>query len=230
MPAETPKVKSIEALRRGIEVLEAIRAGGGLSLHALHGRTALPKATLLRILRTLEESGVVQRRIADGFYLPRADTLAPPAARREHLRLTELAAPHLRALRRQLPWPSDIAVRDGAHMLVLESNRPLSGLSVNRQVVGFRPHMLLSAMGRAYFAFCPADERAALLRELAREAEQAPALAALLRPAAVERLLADARRRGYGLRDPVHRGPDADMAERFCAIAVPIQLGSGSGS
>lgn len=229
-PSETgpdgaaPRVKSIESLRRGIEVLEAIRRSAGLSLHALHCSTALPKASLLRILKTLEEAGVVQRRIADGLYLPRAGGPPMDETQRGRLRLTELAAPCLRALHARLPWPSDLAVRDGTRMLVLESNRALSRLSVNRRSVGFHPDMLLSAMGRAYVAFCPDDEREALLAELLGGAQQA---GRAHRREQVERVILASRRQGYGLRDPCHLGPDADMAERFCAIAVPVRAGGG---
>jgi IclR family mhp operon transcriptional activator len=220
----TSKLKSIEALRRGIEVLEAVRASQGMSLHALHQSTALSKATLLRILKTLEEAGVVQRRIADGIYLPRAGGPPMQEQRRDHLRLTELAAPLLRALHEQLPWPSDLAVRDGTRMLVLESNRPLVGLTVNRKVVGFHPHMLLSALGRAYLAFCPEGEREALLAELLA-APCGSAKGVGHRRQQIDRVIAATRVQGFAVRDASHLGPDADMAARFCAIAVPVRVG-----
>ena len=226
--AQSPasKVKSIISLRRGVEVLESIRGGTGLTLHALHQSTSLPKASLLRVLKTLEEAGVIQRRIADGAYVPRTVERALDERSRSHMRLIELAAPSLRALHAELPWPSDIGVRDGTRMLVLESNRPLCGLAVNRKVVGFHPHMLLSALGRAYIAFCPSGEREALLAELARSTDAADRPIARRREW-MERLVAQTRQQGYGVRDPGHLGPDADAAERFCAMAVPIMADAG---
>ena len=221
---EAPKVKSIESLRRGIEVLEAIRGSSGMSLHELHRLTGLSKASLLRILKTLEEAGVVQRRLADSVYLPRGFSPSLDEQRREHLRITELAAPVLRVLHARLPWPSDIAVRDRTRMLVLESNRPLGGLSVNRKVVGFRPDMLLSAHGRAYIAFCPEDEREELLRDLLQSQHGRDTAAIARHRQQIDRMILATRRRGYGVRDPVHLGPDADMADRFSAIAVPIRV------
>jgi len=221
-----PKVKSIESLRRGLEVLEAIRGSSGVTLHTLHRSTTLPKASLLRILKTLEEIGVVQRRIADGVYLPCASKPEMDSKRRAHLRLTELAAPFLKDLHTQLPWPSDIGVRDGTRMLVLESNRPLTGLSVNRRVVGFHPDMLLSALGRAYLAFCAQEERESLLRDVLR-AQGLSASAAARKREQIERTIVVTRRQGYGVRDSTHLGPDADMADRFCAIAVPVLVPDG---
>ncbi|NIL96732.1 MAG: helix-turn-helix domain-containing protein, partial [Planctomycetales bacterium] len=43
---------------------------GGLALKDLHRKTGIPKASLLRILRTLEEKGMIWQRMADGAYVP----------------------------------------------------------------------------------------------------------------------------------------------------------------
>ena len=48
-------VKSIRALERGLEVIENVREGGGVTLNDLYIRTGLPRATLLRVLKTLEQ-------------------------------------------------------------------------------------------------------------------------------------------------------------------------------
>ena len=63
-------VKSIRALERGLDVLQALQTGPGAGLKDLHEITGLPKATLLRILRTLGERNLVWQRMADGAYLP----------------------------------------------------------------------------------------------------------------------------------------------------------------
>ena len=63
-----PQVKSIRALARGLDVLKALQERPATSLHDLHGDTGLSKPTLLRILRTLEEAGMVHRAIGDGRY------------------------------------------------------------------------------------------------------------------------------------------------------------------
>ena len=59
-------VKSIRALERGLDVLQALRMGQSAGLKDLHEITGLPKATLLRILRTLIERNLVWQRMADG--------------------------------------------------------------------------------------------------------------------------------------------------------------------
>ena len=60
--ASTASVKSIRALERGLDVLQALQTGPA-GLKTLHEITGLPKATLLRILRTLTERNLIWRRM-----------------------------------------------------------------------------------------------------------------------------------------------------------------------
>ena len=66
----THAVKSITALSQGVLVLQRPHATGALTLADLHRQTGIPKATLLRILRTLGESGAVWQRMVDGAWVP----------------------------------------------------------------------------------------------------------------------------------------------------------------
>ena len=213
--------KRVEALARGLHVLQAVQSLPGASLHQLHGRTGLPKATLLRSLRTLEDAGFVARRLADGGYL--LASLAASTTPR-WLPLTEAAGPSLEALSREIPWPTDLGVREGAAMVVLESNRRLSSIGVNRQALGARPHMLWSAMGRAYLAFCPDEEREAILAQL--RASQASEDRAARHKARIDKLLRTVRARGYAVRDPSYGVLDVGSRRRVSAIAVPVAQGN----
>lgn len=206
-------------MARGLAILKAIYASPGASLHQLHGSTGVAKATLLRSLRTLQDGGFVSRRLADGGYLPIAPATATAA---KWLPLTEAAGPALEALGQSIAWPTDLGVRDGASMLVLESNRRLSSIRVNRQALGARPHMLWSAMGRAYLAFCPAAEREEILAAL--RASGAPEDRAARNPRRIERLLKETGERGYGVRD--QRYGVLDLVRPVSAIAVPVRHGS----
>ncbi|HVL36123.1 MAG TPA: IclR family transcriptional regulator C-terminal domain-containing protein [Burkholderiales bacterium] len=210
--------KRIAALARGLEVLRAVYGRPGASLHELHGATGLAKATLLRALRTLEDRGFVARRLADGAYLP-----VPLAAAAAPSPIAEAAGPALETLARTIAWPTDLGVRDGRSMVVLESNRRLSPIRVNRQALGARPHMLWSAMGRAYLAFCPPAEREEILALL--RASNAPEDRVARDRRALDRLLGETRARGYGVRDPRYGVLDVGRARQVSAIAVPVRRG-----
>lgn len=212
--------KRVVALARGLAVLKAVQATPGASLHQLHGRTGVAKATLLRSLRTLEEGGFVQRRLADGAYLPALP--APSAAAQDaRLSLIEAAGPALERLSRTIAWPTDLGVREGAALVVLESNRRLSPIRVNRQALGARPHMLWSAMGRAYLAFCSDAEREEILGMLraSRAPEDRPAHDRRF----IDKLVQETRARGYGVRDERYGVIDLGAPRQVCAIAVPVR-------
>lgn len=222
------QVKTIRALDRGLEVLGHLQKARTASLHDLHLATALPKATLTRILATLEGRGLIWQRLADGAfmashtYLPRAPQLHDEGF------LVEAAAPILERLCRKVNWPSILAVPRLTHMEVIETNRPQSYFShLALGPIGFRVNMLRSATGRAYLAFCGEDERRAILQRLMASDDPGNYIART--PAAVDKVLEETRRAGYGIRasdfgghfEKTRRESD-DMRD---SIAIPIWAG-----
>jgi IclR family mhp operon transcriptional activator len=217
-------VKSIRALERGLDVLQALQTGPGAGLKELHEITGLPKATLLRILRTLSERNLVWQRLADGAYLPSTRSAQAPAVD-DASALVEVASPIMAKLCERVNWPSVLAVRRGGQMEVIETNRPISHVShLPLGPVGARVNMLLTSTGRAYLAFCSQEEREEVLEIL--RASPAPADAFARDPVWVARTVAQTQAQGYGRRDPVvagegsGRSPMSDDGRN--SIAVPI--------
>lgn len=222
------KIKGIRALDRGLEVLACIQASRHASLHDLHLATRLPKATLIRIVATLDRRGLIWQRLADGAYLP--SHLLTERAR--HLndedRLVEVASPILERLCRTVNWPSILAAPRLDHMQVIETNRPRSYFShIPLGPIGFRINMLRWATGRAYLGFCSQSERDAVLQRLRHSAEPGNFLARS--PVLVERLLEETRRLGYGHRTPDFGGhfdkPRREWDDERDSIAVPVRSG-----
>ncbi|SCV01448.1 Bacterial transcriptional regulator family protein 22 [Cupriavidus necator] len=223
-----PKVKTITALDRGLAMLEMVRASGGASLHELHAGTGLAKATLLRMLFTLERRGLIWRRIADGCYCPGE---AGPATRHSAAtdRLAQCAAPALDRLQAEILWPSDLTIRRGNAMVVCDTNRAHSYFMIRRDSIGFRISMLRSAVGQAYLAFCPDKERETILAGLRRSRRPGDALAHDRK--ALDAMLERTRRQGYGVRDDSFGGDydkaRAEQNDRLEAMAVPIMAKGG---
>ena len=214
-----PQVKSIRALARGIDVLKALQERPATSLHDLHGDTGLSKPTLLRILKTLEEAGMVHRAIGDGRYRVSARVRFLGRDLSDHDAIAEQAAPVLDQLCRRVLWPSDIAVyKDGA-MEILETSRQQTPFLVNRARMGYRVHMLMSAMGRAYLAFCAREERDRILARLRRSTD--PYDRRARERSAVLAALQEDRRRGYAMREAGYGYWVTDRS-RAAAIAVPV--------
>lgn len=219
--------KTINALERGLAVLRCLDEAAGKSLAEIHEVTGIPKASLLRILETLEKSRVAWRAIGDGRYR-RSISLAT----RRHVderasHIAEIAAPYLEQLQRKVIWPSDILVYREGNFQVVETSRRQSNLGLVVYRIGFRVDMFLSAPGRAYLAFCPDAERDAIVAQ-ARANPPAIARSRAVLANELTAILEDTRRRGYGSRDPQFGGAETDIQEfddGLDAIAVPIRRG-----
>jgi IclR family transcriptional regulator, mhp operon transcriptional activator len=216
----TAGVKSIEALRRGLEVITVLEQSSAATLSELHRHTRFSKATLLRILRTLDEAGWIERHGATRRYALRSGGGHSRAAD-WRARLSLLVAPHRAELQRRVLWPVDMATRDGTAMLILDAQRPINGLAVNYRALGFRPLMLVSSLGRCYLAFCGDAERREIIQELSRSTKPLQRIA--LRTDVVRKMVSTARVQGYAARDASET--EGDSAERFGAIAAPVFCG-----
>ncbi|MDO8654921.1 MAG: helix-turn-helix domain-containing protein, partial [bacterium] len=87
------KVKTIRALDRGLEVLDFLHKARSASLHDLFLATGLPKATLTRIVVTLEKRGLVWQRIEDGAYMSSHTFQPRPSQLNDENFLVEMASP-----------------------------------------------------------------------------------------------------------------------------------------
>ncbi len=214
-------MKTVNALLRGLEVLLAIDSSSAATLTELYRQTGIPKASLQRILKTLRDAGWIERNELESRYVRSAAPGASDLLVRWRAQVSSLAAPMRAALQRRVPWPLDIAVRDGRSMLILDAHRPSNGLAVNYRVLGFRPHMLVSSLGRCYLAHCPEVERKSIVAALARSKRPFDLLAK--EPEQIRRLLAEASRLGYATRQQSVAG--VDSPERFGALSLPIFSG-----
>jgi len=219
-----PQVKSIRALERGLLVLRHLQEKRGATLHDLHLQLQLPKATLLRLLRTLEENGFAWRGLSDGRYHA-GQVMKLLGDRTGSLDLlAEVAGPILDELVATVQWPSDLSIRNGTSMELCETSRLRSHFMVNCLSTGFRINMVLSAPGRAYLAFCPEKERATILRQLRRKSD--PGYMRMGGHADIERMLEATHERGYSIRDLQWGGHFSETKAQYddglAAIAVPI--------
>lgn len=222
---------TVRGLERGLDLLRAIERGRAMTATMLHRETRLPKPTITRLLRTLEQKGFVWRSIADGCYRVTTQKHGAPTMPAAGRLLAAVAGPVLDELCEEVRWPSDVSVRRQTYMQLCETSRRRAYFTLNRLEIGFRINMLLSAPGRAYLAWCPGDEREMLLRRLRGEAAAEQRIDAqwLRGPAALERLLERTRDQGYAVRDPGwggdNRRPREEYDDGLSAIAVPILAG-----
>jgi IclR family mhp operon transcriptional activator len=220
------KSNTIRGLERGLQVLHAFQTNPICALHDLHRLTKLPKPSLLRILHTLEQSGLVSRRLADGRYRISANLTRMGRKRDRHDHVAEAAAPVLDRLCQKIKWPSDLFVPAGDHMERRETSRPHSPFIIHSNQtnpVGQPVNWLLTGVGRAYLAFCPDKEREEILQRLRKSDKPEDWLAR--DPKRLDKILAETRARGYGMRDPGFGGGgygDPPHDDGLAAIVVPL--------
>lgn len=220
------KVKRIRSLERGLDVLLAVEAARAASLHDLYLSTRLPKATLTRILLTLEACGLIWQRVADQKYRPGYSLKERARHIEEADRIVEAASPVLHELTRRTGLSAALAVPRADFMELCEMRFPNAPLKESRRRVGKQVNMLFSGHGSAYLAFSPARERDYALERLRKSDRRGYALAR--DRDWVGRMLEDTRRRGYGVRDPTFGGhfdkPTRESDDGMTAIAVPIMV------
>ena len=146
---ETGTVRSVE---RALAIVELLGEHQALGLEELHYLTRLPKATVSRMLLTLQEQGWVYRGLSDRRYRLRAQRLFGDTQQRFKRQVVESAAPWLLELSERTGLVVDLSCFDGERLEVMESAIPsvLRKLYPNNcQIVGQHASLFHSAMGRA---------------------------------------------------------------------------------
>jgi IclR family mhp operon transcriptional activator len=220
--------KTIRSLERGLQVLKALNAAPISSLQDIYRLTRIPKPTLLRILLTLEQSGLVSRRLADGRYRVSSSLTRLTRKPDRYDRVAEAAAPVLDRLCQKVSWPSDLMVPVGDHLEVRETSRTQSPFMTyySKDRIGMQVNWLLSAVGRAYLAYCPEHERKKVIGLLRKSDRQENWLARDQKR--LDEVLSETRKRGYGLRDPTFIGGayGTQQPDGLAGIAVPLRDGT----
>tara|TARA_R110000868_G_scaffold10952_1_gene53151 strand:- start:1930 stop:2691 length:762 start_codon:yes stop_codon:yes gene_type:complete len=207
------KTQEIQPIIRSLQVLEALNLHTVMPLAALHEATGLPKSTLVRLLDTLIAGGYVVRVSRNVGYAVTERVLQLAGGFRHADRIVEASRPFLSAMTAQHKWPMAIATPDGDVMLVRNSTRAESPFATDKDFLGRRVSMLLSALGRAYIAFLDADERETLLSLMRNSRARRNAMAKDEK--AVARMLAHVRKCGYATAVAV-------PGEMHAGFAVPV--------
>jgi IclR family mhp operon transcriptional activator len=196
----------IRSVARALKLLTLINSQYAISLHDLHRMSGLPKPTVFRFLTTLQAEGYVEMEGRQGVYRVGAKVCELSAGYSQATMLVDLCRPILLATTQRIKWPLGLGLLDELDMTVRFSTMPHSPMAVQPSTQGHRYGLLRSAMGAAYLAFCPDEERELLLELAFEEAGEAAD------PQRVQRRIEAARRRGYALRLPEKAGDSATAA------------------
>lgn len=156
----------VTALARGLEVLACFRTGETtLSNQELAQRCRLPKSTVSRLTLTLTRLGYLIHVGESGRYRLGTACLALGSAMLTRLDVRKIARPLMQELANFSQAAVSLGVRDKLSMIYVEHCRGPAALTVTLDL-GSRMPVATSAIGRAWLAAAPADERDAVMQQV----------------------------------------------------------------
>ena len=189
----------VRAVVRALELLQALNRQPVSTLDALHVQTRIPKSTLVRLLQTFEGEGMVRHAPQHGAYFLTSGVRSLSCGYHSEPLIVESAAPLMDEFTLRAKWPMALAVLENSAMVVRYSTIPLSPLAMRHSTINVKLSLVSRAIGRAYLAFCPPEQQAALLRAV--EESLTPEDEAVHDRDALQRVLNGVKDAGYALRD-----------------------------
>lgn len=204
----------VASVRRALEVLRTVNRLRIASITEIHAATGLPKPTIVRMLETLMADGYVARDNMFGGYRVTCRVHELTKGYGGISMVIEASRAPAIELTRRIKWPIGIGVLDGDAISIQFWTGAISPWAHTNTVLGLRPTLLSSAMGRSYVAFCPDGEREKLLASI-RETnkEFTPQKEQEFRS-----LLCRIRSDGFAVRDP------QTEPKHMTTIAVPLMF------
>lgn len=217
-PSSGATYRHVQGLSRGLSILHAINlsADGWASIAELSATTGLHRTTVRRLLETLQAEGYVRRSVSDDSYRLNQKIRQLSDGFTDDEWISEVANPVLGELLQKVVWPSDLCTLDGDSMLVRETTHRFSPLSFHRAMIRQRMPVLHTSAGRAYLAWCSAEERQQILRLLVAGNDEQANFAR--NRVLVDQMLEKVRRQGYATNDG-----EWNQQIKIAAIAVPIR-------
>jgi IclR family transcriptional regulator, mhp operon transcriptional activator len=209
-----PSYPAVASVRRALEILRVLNRLRIATIGDLHAATKMPKPTIVRMLETLIAEGYVARDNMCGGYRVTHRVQELNSGYEGIAQIIEVSRPFAIELTNRIKWPVGLGTFDGDAIAIQFWTGSISPWARADTILGNRPSLVTSAMGRAYLAFCGEAERKSAMKAL-REDRSAP-----FDSEAEERfhaLLAGIREKGYALRAP-HTEP-----RRSTTVAMPIR-------
>ena len=207
----------IRSISRALNVLKAVNRLQSPTLTEIARETELPYPTAFRIVQALSYDGMIEQEPFRKRYRATELVKSLSFGFQEDDRLQAAAVEPMQTFTNRYLWPVTITVRVGTRMMVKHSTHKLTSLTFFNYYPGHTLPILESSSGRAYLAFCDAEERDTILRGFG--ASLVPEQANILRLLGEESLLDDIRRQHYA---EFAYGQHNATPGRTSAFSVPL--------
>ena len=153
----------VESVRRALEVLRTLNRMRIGTVSKLHAVTGLPKPTVVRMLDTLIADGYVVRDNMCGGYRITHRVRELDSGYDGIAQIIEASRPCSIDLTRRIKWPVGIGIFDEDAISIHFWTGAISPWVHTNTMLGHRPTLFTSAMGRVYMAFCAEGQRERLI-------------------------------------------------------------------
>lgn len=204
----------VNSVLRTLEVLKILNRQRVSSVDHIHQVTHLPKPTIVRLLETLIAAGYVSKEDRDKGYRITSQVTALSCGFHGAPLAVEMGRPWAQELTRVHRWPAAIAVPDGNAVVVCDTTCHDSPMAPYHALINKRMGLVNTALGRAYLAFCPPEERRLTMRLL--ETSSHPDDRIMGSPGMVEQLIRSTQKNQFAER------MGSMTSDQSSSVAVPI--------
>jgi IclR family mhp operon transcriptional activator len=207
--------KVVQALRRGLAVLEVLNRHNGLNANHVAERANLSRGTAHRMLETLREAGYVLRDEHSGAYWLSIKVRGLSDGYIDELWIANIVRPSIEKLGKEIVWPVNVTVPNGIEMVVRAATDYHSRLARYLIPTGWSKPMAGSASGRTFLAHCSPEDRKTFVELIINSGENP-----------LDELAQNTASLNSKLDEVFGRGYDTQLSdENVMAMSIPIYEG-----
>jgi len=166
MARTSSEATGVLVLHKTLDVLEALRgAPAGLSLAALTAQLKIPKATIFRILATLESRAYLDRTPAGGYRIGKKLAGSDAEGAPDQAAIIRAARPEMERLLDRCKETLNLGVLDSGEVLVVETLESPQAVRMSSKI-GNRRHPHSTALGKVLLAHVSDKEALRIVKAL----------------------------------------------------------------
>ncbi len=190
---------SVPALDRGIDLLELLAsADRPLSFSEILTGLGIPRASLVRILNTLLNRGLIDKMQPDGHYRLGMKLLYIGHRLKDKITLRSVAWPLMQSLSDETRETVELAVLDNGQLLLIEQIEGSGDVRISSRIGGAYPYLHAVSVGKLYLAHMEPAKRKRVLAQVGL-----PAVTpwTITDPEQLDKELGEILQRGYAKED-----------------------------
>jgi DNA-binding IclR family transcriptional regulator len=161
------KSAHVPAVDRALDVIEIMASSDGdLSLSEVMKRVNIPRQSLIRILNTLCDRGIVERAGQRGFYRVGMRLLYLGNRLQDKITLRSVAWPFMQELAEETHKTIELSTLDRDQLILIEQIEGTEGVRLYSRVGGVYPYFHALAAGKIYLAHMGPEKRRKVLEKI----------------------------------------------------------------